>query len=358
MQVEIENRRLRAQLRHLIQQARENERTLDRVTAVELRLAAAPDLAAILSILTQDLRRDWALDHVGIALLDTDGEIHRALAESGIMADGSSIMLLSGDQAARLLLNAPFVGAYRRRLHGPRFNGRDDLAGVAILPLGRGGRALGQLHFGSCDAHRYRSGVDSYFLMHLAAITGICVENALNVWRLRELGVTDTLTGIRNRRYFEQRYADELSRLRRDGGALTCLFADIDRFKAINDTYGHPAGDRVICQVAGGMARHLRPFDLLARYGGEEFVMLLPGLGSREALPVAERIREAVQDLSIEIDAGGALSVTVSIGLATLRGLSQHQDPSEAGEQLLHAADQALLVAKSSGRNRVVVGEI
>ncbi|WP_006788428.1 GGDEF domain-containing protein [Thiorhodospira sibirica] len=343
-------------LQRLISQAKENQRTMDWLLDLELRLVAALDLPTILSILLNDLRIEPALDYISVALLDVDGEIAQFLAEVGYAQDDQRVMLLSNLQAREMLRSVAFLGDYKRTAHGLCFNQRADLGSIAILPLWRTGKRVGQLHLGSHDPTRYQRGIERYFLNHLASITCICIENALNVRRLRELGVTDALTGVRNRRYFAQRYLDELGKLHRDGGCLSCLMLDIDHFKRVNDTYGHPAGDEAIRQVAHCITQHLRVFDLVARYGGEEFVLLLPGLGAQEATTVAERIRRAVESLTIELDTGEHLNITLSVGLACLNT----RPPSAAalpgiGETLLQAADNALLEAKRTGRNRLCV---
>jgi diguanylate cyclase (GGDEF)-like protein len=157
--------------------------------------------------------------------------------------------------------------------------------------------------------------------------------------------LTDPLTGLLNRRSFLELSGKEEAHTRRRGNALSVLMLDIDHFKRINDTYGHGIGDLAIKALADISAKTLRPTDILARYGGEEFVITLPETDSDHARVVAERLREAVADLSIPID-GGKLQFTVSIGVSTYaRG--------EPLDQAIERADQALYRAKHNGRNRV-----
>ena len=155
----------------------------------------------------------------------------------------------------------------------------------------------------------------------------------------------DSLTGIPNRRLF-------LSRFRPGGPPLdgALLLIDIDRFKSINDTLGHPAGDRAIRRTAEVVSASLRQGDLLARFGGEEFILWAPGrMRPEEALALSERIRRAVEEAEFDLD---GRRVTVSIGVRLLEGL----DPSRLAEAIEHA-DKALYAAKNSGRNRVVLSE-
>ncbi len=168
---------------------------------------------------------------------------------------------------------------------------------------------------------------------------------------LERLARVDPLTGLYNRRFFEERFFVEFARSQRYRVPLACLMLDIDHFKAVNDTHSHQAGDKALKELALAMRRTLRDVDLLARYGGEEFVAVLPETSPLDARLVAERLRAGVQALSFEHD-GLALHITVSIGVSTypLPGIS---DP----EGLLRAADDALYKAKESGRNRVCFHE-
>jgi diguanylate cyclase (GGDEF)-like protein len=160
----------------------------------------------------------------------------------------------------------------------------------------------------------------------------------------------DELTGLANRRSFDTALRTEWGRAARDGAPLGLLMADVDHFKAYNDTYGHPAGDHCLARVAdairGGMRR---PADTAARYGGEEFALILPGTDLAGAVAVAETIRSGVAGLGLE-HASSPVSrrVTVSVGVASIV-----PDSSLTEADLLSAADQALYRAKFSGRNRV-----
>ena len=163
---------------------------------------------------------------------------------------------------------------------------------------------------------------------------------------------TDALTGLANRRAFDQRLAEEVSRAARHLMPLALLVVDIDHFKAYNDHYGHPTGDACLRQVATVLRECAgRPIDLVARLGGEEFAVLLPHQGSADALQVAERCLRAI-DVAAIAHAGSPVAphVTVSIGVAQLI------KPAPDGAALLAAADAALYLAKRQGRRRVVLG--
>lgn len=159
--------------------------------------------------------------------------------------------------------------------------------------------------------------------------------------RSLELAVTDSLTGLRNRRYVRR----HLESLLRTGATAAVLLIDVDRFKPLNDRHGHAAGDEALKEVSTRLREHLRAVDVVARYGGEEFLIVMAGAGEEEGGAVAERLRAAVADRPVM--AGSlALPVTISIGLAVARG-------QVAADGLIGVADAALYRAKERGRNRV-----
>ena len=163
---------------------------------------------------------------------------------------------------------------------------------------------------------------------------------------LRQLAITDGLTQVANRRHFDERIQEEVDRSRRYDRPLVLLMLDIDHFKKVNDTYGHPAGDAVLRRVADVCRNSTRTLDLVARFGGEEFAMLLPETDIPGALQLAERIREEIEALPV-IYGRHTIRVTASIGLAAT------QNGDRTSEQLLKAADELLYAAKQAGRNRV-----
>jgi diguanylate cyclase (GGDEF)-like protein len=174
-------------------------------------------------------------------------------------------------------------------------------------------------------------------------------ENALRQVKqdMERLAHTDALTGLHNRRHFMNRLNEETERVRRHGNALSVLLLDLDRFKSINDTYGHDAGDRVLQQIAEVIAGCARVSDVTARLGGEEFALALPETSIDGALRLAERLRSGIADAVMHVPGTDGIHVTTSIGVATL----SPSTPSAAS--LLQQADRALYAAKGEGRNRV-----
>jgi diguanylate cyclase (GGDEF)-like protein len=158
--------------------------------------------------------------------------------------------------------------------------------------------------------------------------------------------IVDPVTGLFNRRHFENRLEGEIQRGRRQHQDLALLMVDIDDFKRINDTFGHPEGDRALRGVADMLRGSVRIFDVCARYGGEEFGILMPGASAAMALQIAERIRRVIQDRSGVDPRAGTLTVSIGVGVL---------GPGETAEDLVGSADRALIAAKRAGKNAVKI---
>jgi diguanylate cyclase (GGDEF)-like protein len=165
--------------------------------------------------------------------------------------------------------------------------------------------------------------------------------------RLAELVNRDPLTGLYNRRYFESRLAIEFARAHRFREPLSLILLDVDRFKTINDRYGHPVGDRVLANVGKALLLLSRKIDLVARIGGEEFALVLPHTTAAGAEALAERIIATVREATVDADAG-PVRITVSAGMAAFPDC-----PAKTRMQLFECADRALYKAKEQGRDRI-----
>ncbi len=174
------------------------------------------------------------------------------------------------------------------------------------------------------------------------------LSKALLHEEIKQLAFTDGLTGLYNHRRFQERLDEELKRAERYGEPLSLILLDIDHFKRVNDTYGHPAGDAVLKKLAEIIKRTVREIDFPARYGGEEFAIITLKSRARNAEKIAERLRKTVQKTVIKTE-DTEITVTLSLGIAS------YPDDATTREALIEKADQALYKAKNSGRNRTVL---
>ena len=346
-----ENRRLREQLDALMAEARLNQDKLRRFDQLERKVIGASSLADLVQTLLVDYPALFELDGVTLALVDAQYEAARILGEAGVVP--TRLVLLNDEQPLQQLYAAgarPLLGAPTAAHHFLLEGQSGTPASVAFLPLLHRGAYIGSLNLLSRDPARFAAGSSTDFLERLAALVAVCLDSALATERLKLAGLTDGLTGVHNRRYFESRCLEEVQAARRSKLPLVCLLLDVDHFKRINDSHGHPAGDVVLRYVARLIRAQLRGSDVVARYGGEEFVVLLPATPPAAALDTAERIRRVIAAQTMPVQLAEPLRITVSLGLAML---APGEDPVAQAAALVQRADQALYAAKQGGRNRV-----
>lgn len=234
--------------------------------------------------------------------------------------------------------------AYRHAPSGTHVSVGRPGPNVASYELTLEGESLGRIRF---TAKRRFAEHDLMRLEYLLATLLHPLRNALQFDAVKQAAYKDPLTGVGNRAAMEDALQREIELAQRNRTALTLLAIDLDHFKRINDQHGHSAGDVVLRSVAERMRAATRASDLLFRYGGEEFVAVLAHTELSKAKLVAERIRRAVADRPIVVE-GGALSITVSLGIAG------YADRDQA-KQLFDKADEALYAAKRAGRNRAML---
>ena len=348
-----ENGSLRNQLDEWITRVRENETISKRLQQSELKVLAAQTLAQIASVVVDEIGNDNGVITT-LVVNDPELELVRILEAESDPAVNSCIIPMHEFSRFESLFAEPAVPCFDTLdpvTLRPLFPGRfADVNSTLLIPLMQGGELIGGLVFGSAHKNHFEPDMATDIIERLAAIITVALLNTLNQYRLRQAGLTDPLTALNNRRFFEQRLVEEFDRARRTRRPLCCLMIDIDFFKQVNDTYGHQVGDKVLQRVSQTMVEQMRRTDVLARYGGEEFVVLLPETLATTAMDVAERLRVRVASELIALDDGGELSITVSIGLSVLDSSTSEQDTPKT---LVAYADQALYKAKHGGRDRV-----
>lgn len=267
-----------------------------------------------------------------------------------------SIRFTENDQVSRVYLNQSKckpvltgrINVYNddRDLHCSQID-TDLIKSHVCIPFLAGGKVAGVVGLGSPQEQYWTPSRIEYLDAYLNLI-GPTVTNIRLLKLLQAKAFEDQLTGLKNRHFLDQYLLEQLAIAERYETDLSLLMADIDRFKLVNDNFGHDAGDLVLKEVAAVIRAAVRGSDLVARYGGEEFVLVLPNTSTDEAVSLAERCRQAVNSLQvIHNDYNHIISVTISIGVAS------YPRDGNSLEALYKLADSALYLAKNQGRNQV-----
>ena len=364
-ELETENESLRARLAYLLEQAERNHDIMCRHQAFDLEIVGAGGFPELIGTIFRTLPAISDLDIVTLSLVDAEADIQTVMEKLGVdfglfpqlvFVDSDSALGFVPSRRAQLTAPpGPLLGPYVPSLHQAMFpQPPAGLQSIALVPLLRNKRIIGSLNLGSVDPARFTPALGTDFVEHMASIIAICLENVISNEMLKYIGLTDSLTGVYNRRYIDRRLLEEIGRARRQAYRISCLYIDIDHFKAVNDTVGHQGGDEVLREVAARIKAELRASDALGRFGGEEFVVLLIDADLDSATMVAQRIRSSIADAPFALSTGEALPISVSIGVATLDDFERDHAIEGVAQQLVAHADSALYQAKESGRNRVV----
>ncbi len=213
-----------------------------------------------------------------------------------------------------------------------------------VVPLKAKGKVIGLILLGEKAVGGEYPDSERSFLVDLASLGGIAVENA----RLYERATVDMMTGLKNHAYFQSRMKEERERALKRKLPLSLLLTDVDKFKTFNDTHGHQAGDEVLKAVARVLMDGVRKSDFAARYGGEEFCAVLPGADEATALIIAEEMRSKVEAMVVIHD-GKEMRVTMSIGVSTF----DPEKDARTNKAMIERSDKALYACKHGGRNQV-----
>jgi len=216
------------------------------------------------------------------------------------------------------------------------------------LPLTVEGEILGCISLNSDQSNAFDA-QDLQFLSVIGYQMAATLKHFQRFSSIKNIAIYDTLTGLYNRRYFEERLGMDAQKSFYGGTPLSLVMVDIDHFKKVNDTFGHTEGDQVLCRVSSLLKSSIRKKDTVARYGGEEFILILPEAGLEASFVIAERIRRLIENTLFEVGRA-QINLTVSMGISNF---PSHRAKSK--EELIKMADQALYDAKRGGRNKVCI---
>lgn len=336
-------------------QAMAHERSgIQRVCLAMRELNGALGLEQVLASTIKAVRTLVSADFISISLVCGNGHcVALAEGEGAEQLLGREFSREEGLVGQVLKINRPLPA--KGQSHGPtQVFGHDHLLtgynSLLVLPLQKEkGEATGALTV-AVKAAAVFTKARQEILELIAAQVAVKIDLGQAHEEINRLATIDGLTGLSNHRTFQHGFDVMLVREERRAGALSLLLCDIDHFKKINDSHGHPFGDKVLKAVAAVLRRTARSVDLAARYGGEEFALVLEGSGEQGGLQMAERIRQEIEKMVLHSE-NGAVRVTLSLGLAVYPGHGTDK------ERLISRADQALYRAKKQGRNRVVLWE-
>lgn len=347
------------QLELMTEQVETNMEIFRRSQERELELLRAPDLDSLFRRFTGYLRESYRLQAVTVVIADPDHELRHLLRSASRQPEAIPqvyfVESLTGITPRYTALRKPWTGPFVAADHQLLFPGDESIGSIAIVPLIHHGALFGSINFGSADAGRFTREHATDFLAHLGLIATFALENVVNRARLMRSGFTDVLTGWHNRRYLQMRLTEELARAARDRSSLVALMIDVDHFKRVNDTWGHAAGDAVLTELAHRIESQVRASDIAARYGGEEFVVLLPATTTKAGERLAQRVRLAVSSTPVDLGDGASVTITVSVGIASIAPDLAEKDFKTLGDSLLARSDVALYQAKSAGRDRISI---
>ena len=316
---------------------------------------------ALSTALTQDAVMDVGLtaaaeiaphDFAAITEYQPEGRRHvvrRAIGEQALVFQG--LRFRENNSLTAMVVKNRHYLPYRGEFDPKQqvlFTKKSRLKGMEsllVLPLVVREEPIGTLIVASKSADAFVASARET-LQALANQLAVSLANARAVRQLEELATTDGLTGCLNKRAFQAELGQKLMAAQRFGRKLSLIVTDLDHFKAVNDTYGHATGDRVLQQLGRVLKEMKRETDLVARFGGEEFCVLCEETDARGARLLAERVREKLASTELQTDIG-TLKVTASLGVATF------PDHAKTAEELFSQGDKALYLAKKRGRNRV-----
>lgn len=331
----------------------EEVNTLMELIDVARTVVSSLDLGHVLQVILSSAMRFADTPAGSVALYDTDKSELTLNAHSGLspeFVNAGRWGIRPGSITERTLSGGEiqFVGDTRKTVYS--INSvilNEGIRSLICIPLKVQSRIVGILYLGDFAPRKFdRERLK--LLDILASFAAMAVDNAQFHARTRLMAITDALTGLYNRRYFQQMFGRELSRAQRYHNPLSLIMMDIDDFKKFNDTYGHPHGDKVLGIMGDILMAGLRNTDFAFRYGGEEFIILLPETDFSNALQAAERLRALVEHESI-----GELRGIAPHGITASVGVVSFPRDGETCDELLNSVDELLYRAKECGKNRV-----
>lgn len=365
---------LKSKLNHYIDTAKVNEDKLTALFDATKRISKLNTLSGFLEEYQNMYPWSFSDNHPTIftlVLIDKNTQIKQLLLDEGIKPSDLNSILIFPDEAliARAIhykakdkegnlkfhYSKTYRGPYDKKIHENLILKGSGAKRIVIHPLIRHTKLLGALIIASNDSNRFPDNFATDFSDFYRDIFSITLENALLFSKNNRDVYIDPLTELHNRRYFNLKY-HEIYENMNCGENISYMILDIDKFKYVNDTYGHPIGDEILKGVANILKNVLNVNHTMARFGGEEFIIVIPELETQHVVEIAENIRKTIESENFKISNHCDLNITLSIGVSAMIK-NNNIETSDSNSMLFTEADQALYTAKEQGRNMVKLYE-
>ncbi|MBW1841666.1 MAG: sensor domain-containing diguanylate cyclase [Deltaproteobacteria bacterium] len=328
----------------ILERLRANEETAQKFYRVETKFLSILNFNDFFDVLLSEIQEEFSVSHAWISIIKKS-ELSKLIKSLGAsdtlkehlkMIDRTAFKALVGDITEPTLANGnlePYTKLFPRKK-------KYDIKSIAVSPISFGSDIAGSLNLADVSESRFKPGLDTSYLEHLAVKVSLCLSNVVAHEKLKSLAYHDPLTGLLNRRVMEDVLKREFIRAIRYKNSLSVVFIDLDDFKKINDTYGHDRGDDLLKHAAKKMVKMCRKTDVVSRFAGDEFVIILPETSSENAERLISRLTDDLWKYPLK-RGGTVIPLSVSYGVA-----STEEKSIKGYRQLLKAADRRLLKAK------------
>jgi diguanylate cyclase (GGDEF)-like protein len=320
-------------------------------------LTSSLDLDTVLQTILEKIAAYFKPATWSLLLLDEESqELYYTVAVGRGCESVNALRLITGESLPRWVVEHGEALVINDVNHEPRINlnTKDRFfsgpSSVVCLPVRASGKVLGVMELVNSDMKIYTRG--EMLLQALADYAAIAIENARAVQRIQELSITDDTTGVYNSRHLFTVLAEEVRRSERFGYEFSMLFVDLDRFKLINDEYGHMVGSKLLGQFGRCLRKNLRLVDAAFRYGGDEFAVLLPQTGKEAATHVARRLMRTFREKDWLTQEGLAIKLRASVGIAT------YPQDGSTSHAIVQSADDLMYQVKEAGRDSIAVAGV
>lgn len=333
------------EIQELFTRLRENEKTAERFYKVESKIISILDFKDFFEVLLYEIEKNFNIPLVWISLLkgcelsrliETLSDTETLKRKSNII-DQAYFNNITGGGTDPVLANSQ-ISTFRRLFPEKR---KDLVNSIAIAPISLDGRIIGSINQGDYSKDRFQPGIDTSLLSQLALKVSLCLSNVTAHEKLKFLAFHDPLTGLLNRRVMEKSLLKEIERSKRYRSTLSVVFIDLDDFKAINDSFGHDHGDKMLKFVSNNLLKMCRQSDIVARYAGDEFILILPETKREKAAKLMKRITAFFENTPLMAN-GNETYGSISYGIAA----TVNSESSSCDLSIIKDADRELYKKK------------